>query len=76
MTEKQLTPWYPRDSKPARPGIYQTDASQSLRYPCFQHWDGEIWGGWASSPEAANHNGCKAYKSGVQFPRWRGLVKP
>jgi hypothetical protein len=69
MSKNKLTPWFPGDVKPARPGVYETDA-ETDSYLCYQLWTGNHWG-WCS----ANSGFVLPYESRYQSPRWRGLAK-
>jgi len=64
------TGWFSRSTKPARQGVYGTNASGKA--PCFQHWDGDVWGKFSGSPEGA------ALKAGnpssIQGVQWYGLA--
>lgn len=65
---KKLTPWFPSDVRPVRPGIYETDADV-VTGPCYQLWTGQWWGFCSSWPDYALE-----FKSDFQSPRWRGLA--
>jgi len=71
---KKLTPWFPGDVKPARKGVYETDAEISDREPCYQFWDGSRWGACGFSPRYCKQPGD--WVSRHQSPKWRGRAKP
>jgi hypothetical protein len=68
----QRTPWFPATMWPLRHGVYERDHGDLRLYRYrFSHWDGERWGGWAESPQAAERN--RRYPSMRQDLPWRGL---
>lgn len=72
-TQHNLTPWFPGDVKPVRPGVYETDARGS-RLRCFQHWNGRFWG-----MACKTLDGAELYaddSSNYQDDKWRGLASP
>lgn len=68
MRDKDLTPWFPAEVEPARPGIY---IASVCKQEFYRRWDGESWyyGGWTVKEAAARRK-----KWPLQTPlRWRGL---
>ena len=68
-----LTPWFPGDVKPARPGVYQRDFGRERKYA---YWTGSAWKLGSATPEGAE--ACNDY-SPVQLNTtvcWRGLTEP
>lgn len=65
-----VTEWFPAHIKPARPGVYQQmcGLGKDLGY---QHFDGNGWGGWFSTPESAERF---ARKHDAGCTEWRGLA--
>ena len=75
-----LTPWFPFDQPPVRPGIYMVDQSwpDQLEQPVFSLWDGNSWYPQGSTPDDAWRYVCFGpIKSGqymqIPFRQWRGL---
>ena len=68
----KLTPWFPGNVKPVRPGVYQQMCG-SNRNIGYQHWDGEVWGLWALTEEAALRYAC--IQAVTQNDPWRGLAE-
>jgi len=69
---KKLTPWYPGDVKPVRPGIYQRLLGSSAFYACFTS-KGYWTLGHVSLPEAIYL--ATVCPSGFQNRPWRGLAE-
>lgn len=68
----ELTPWFPGNVKPARPGVYQRKLSWGTRYA---KWDGRVWLGYYYEPySAAVGNHISAYQLSRDI-EWRGLAK-
>jgi hypothetical protein len=67
-----LTPWFPGDVKPVRPGVYMQWCGLELEVG-YQYWNGEFWGFWCSTVEAASQykNTCAS----TQDEPWRGLME-
>lgn len=68
-----LTPWYPPHIKPVPVGVYETD-SETHSVPCYQHWDGKVWGYCAHRMDFCLT--ADIAQSRHQAPRWRGLANP
>lgn len=67
-TEDDLTPWFPADVKPVRPGLYQRKWPV-LRYRDIpDYFDGERW-------FAVNGSGCISITPFTHPLPWRGLNK-
>lgn len=73
--EAKVTPWFPADVKPVRPGVYERDMeSVGLRgYGQWSHWDGERWGGYGADKKIAMRNAESP--SAYQSIPWRGLAR-
>src|SRR5437868_5649119 len=70
------TPWFGPQIRPVRAGVYETRWPKRADHPLhpqYQHWDGLVWSGWASSIDAAELNAGNV--SIRQQPQWRGLAK-
>jgi len=72
-----LTPWFPSDVAPVRPGVYMVDQSwrpgQEIE-SVYAYWDGIDWYPQGSSPKDAMYT--RSYgpkKNGQKFRQWRGL---
>jgi hypothetical protein len=63
------TDWFPINTHPGRPGVYQTNAAGHV----YQNWTGEYWGCFDFTPDLALRVG-KA-KSLYQDVKWRGLTE-
>jgi hypothetical protein len=70
----KLTPWFPGDMNPARPGVYQQRDGFG-REIGYQRWDGFRWYIWYRTPQKAADSTTPAALSG-QFKDWRGLAQP
>ena len=73
MSKKQskLTPWFPGEVKPVREGVYECRGAPT--HESYQHWNGAIWGGWATDKDAAAEN--RDRPSMRHSPQWRGLAE-
>lgn len=69
--EQRLTPWFPGEVKPARPGVYQQKFKGKIGY---QFWNGTRWMAWAGTPEAAMHRMHWEIPDACQQDPWRGLA--
>lgn len=43
MSAPKLTPWFPSDVRPVRPGVYQRKREGVGRPLCWARWDGVQW---------------------------------
>lgn len=68
----KLTPWFPGDVKPARPGVYQTRDGKDV---CYQFWTGEQWNMATTSAEYAADFQQDGDRSHFQNDPWRGLAE-
>ena len=75
----KLTPWFPADVKPVRPGVYQIDGP--LCWGEYSYFDGVHWnGGWPNPQHADNNRGYfdeigdEGYA--MWLTHWRGLSFP
>lgn len=70
----KLTPWFPGDVKPARPGVYKRKRPVGLRaFGCFSYWDGRRWRMSSSSLKEAGT--LPRTPSLFQQLPWRGLTQ-
>lgn len=78
MSKKpKLTPWFPGDVKPARPGVYERCYAQDMPgemqpMKCYCYWNGKQWMTYESTPEAAAR---EVVVSDWQHEWWRGLAE-
>jgi hypothetical protein len=72
MDEKDLTPWFPGDVKPAHPGVYQRHYPSGDTW--YARWDGKKWHTFWGSVALAARDSCSV--SGFQRLPWRGLAHP
>jgi hypothetical protein len=63
---KELTPWFPADVKPVRPGKYNSSYQRDPNV--FFYWDGKQW---VYGPDS----GLRGSACTVQDREWRGLAK-
>lgn len=73
----KLTPWFPANVKPMRPGVYKVDTG--IQILCWSHFDGEHWNGTWGRVETAAHESGWYGRMGNQgnsefLKRWRGLA--
>ena len=70
-----LTPWFYRGTKPARPGVYETELFDPVQNEFhgrgYSLWNGHQWSD--SRPDVNWAAGCKV--PGSQGKRWRGLTE-
>jgi hypothetical protein len=70
--DKDLTPWFPADVKPVRPGVYRV-AYAYFGDTCYAFWDGRRWGRVKTTIRKAI---VEAHPSiAAQNKVWRGLNK-
>ncbi len=75
-TKKQpLTPWFPPDKPPIRPGVYIVDQSWpgQKTESVYAYWDGTNWYPQGTTPNDAMYTMCYGLKKGRPFKQWRGL---
>lgn len=74
MRKQKLTPWFPGNVKPARPGVYQqySGTGKELGY---QFWDGSHWHLWFETADQAAAN-REVASFALQEDPWRGLTSP
>jgi len=72
---KKLTPWFPKNKKPHRAGVYETRINFSIGGTLnrYQHWNGRRWGAFATSVREARGN--MHFASAYQDNKWRGLTE-
>lgn len=73
-----LTPWFPPNQPPVRPGVYMVD--QAWRpgqetEAVFSYWDGNYWHPQGSLPDDAIKLVCYGPIKARLFRKWRGLLK-
>lgn len=76
-TYPNITPWFPGDVSPVRPGVYMIDQSRSndtYAEEVFSYWDGKFWYQQDSEPKYAMLWVCYGPKKAPVY-RWRGLLK-
>lgn len=72
----KLTPWYPPNIKPVRPGVYEAQWGSSKLWEDwpYSYWTGEEWANSGATPEEALR--LKNWTLGAnQSKKWRGLAK-
>lgn len=70
--ESGVTPWFPFDTKPARPGVYQRDMRSGAGVIRFAYWSGRCWyTSMATVTSAASNH----FPSRVRHVPWRGLTE-
>ena len=76
MKKAELTPWFPRGTKPARKGVYMQH-SGTLGQLGYQYWDGAVWFAWALTPPEANRMYCLDMRADQRFQddQWRGITR-
>ena len=68
-SKPKLTPWFPSEVKPARPGWYLRDWGNSVPNFVPDYWDGNNWLiGWGDGTFSER-------PSSMKLP-WRGLAEP
>jgi hypothetical protein len=69
----KLTPWFPPDTKPVRPGIYMVEATNLW----WRYWDGERWhfGVSVSEEVPAPTRASKWNIAPNQNVAWRGCAE-
>jgi hypothetical protein len=70
VSAPKLTPWFPGDAKPYRPGVYERRGFGTCR---FSLWDGSMWR-WSydSVSQAASASRVRARRQNCD---WRGLAE-
>lgn len=74
--KEKLTPWFPGETKPVRPGIYMVDQSWPGQEPqrVFSYWDGAHWYPQASKPEKVMQWICYGPRK-IPFRQWCGILE-
>lgn len=67
--ELKKTPWFPKEVKPVRPGVYEVD--YPMYSPWFRYFDGKRWRFGCCSPSNATES-CIPVK--LALLPWRGLA--
>lgn len=70
ITDDMLTPEFPADVKPVRPGVYQVRPHLHAAGWSFSRWNGRYWSLFRSTAAKAARS---TFPSGTQNKRWRGL---
>lgn len=73
-SDKNLTPWFPGDVKPVRPGVYITRLWES-QGGMFAYWSGKHWGWRQPTAESAAAFGVSGHDRAEQSKQWRGLAQ-
>lgn len=69
MSQPMLTGWFQPQTKPLRPGVYQTRFAGREGY---SHWNGRIWSLQQDDIETA-YRQHQQTELAVQDKHWRGL---
>ena len=73
----KLTDWFPPGVKPVRVGVYQVCEhwwlAREWHSHGYQHWDGQRWGIFNPTPDAAAAEADLASEYQINF--WRGLAE-
>lgn len=73
-TQHNLTPWFPGDVKPVRPGVYATRDPFGEWDGCtYKFWSGRLWG-YASLTVYDAYGSKHLGPSSLQDNEWRGLA--
>ena len=67
--DEDLTPWFPADVKPVRPGVYEVQTITGR----FAYFDGYSWGWSFATKREAERDRDPWYA--MQKKLWRGLNK-
>lgn len=67
--EQKLTPWFPPEVKPARPGWYQRDWKDKDAIVAPDYFDGQNW-------FIGSGNGTRSTIPSIVNRPWRGLAEP
>ena len=76
LKEEKLSPWFPPETKPVLPGVYETvmtDYDGDFNKG-FSYWDGKSWWNTYKTINQARRDTLKQ-EGAFQHKRWRG-VKP
>ena len=76
---KKMTPWFPSNIKPVRPGVYEVFTPNSLanRYAYFDKKGWRLCAGSIEKAEAEEDWSCEALLSSMYLARskWRGFTE-
>lgn len=77
MSKKQkLTPWFPPEVKPVRPGVYQTQDKDLPGDTYYNLWDGVSWFyGFGELAERDTWRDESWPDSADSLKHWRGLAE-
>ncbi len=67
--DEDLTPWFPADVKPVRPGVYEVQMTTGR----FAYFDGQRWGWSFRTKREADTD--RDHRNAAQDKVWRGLNK-
>ena len=67
----KLTPWFPANVLPVRPGVYEVDKYIGTHW--YRRWDGKYWFAGNYAPEDA---ASSKHALVMNAHPWRGLAKP
>jgi hypothetical protein len=68
----KLTPWFPADVKPVRPGVYKVKTRSGR--PWYRRWDGKVWFVGSNTPKDAASKIEQLWF--IDSRSWRGLAEP
>ena len=69
---RETTPWYPRNVRPVRKGVYQVVINPDAKVLTYARWDGKVWYiNWGMPGVASKED----YVAPIQDIFWRGLIK-
>lgn len=71
---KKLTPWFSRDAKPARKGVYNVQDQYPDTDRWFSYWDGKRFN-WLSLSTGGAFQMRSDEGAGGNVLQWRGLAK-
>jgi hypothetical protein len=71
MDDKDLTPWFPPEVKPARKGWYPRKYQLGVAY---SHWNGRSWS--CGVFELVDCDLARGMRSSEQRLPWRGIAHP
>jgi hypothetical protein len=77
MSAPKLTPWFPGNIKPVRPGVYETKwiyetGGSASSAGGFSRWTGSRWMDTGPDVEFA----ARIITTGYHSKQWRGLAEP
>lgn len=76
MTEDNITPWFPKDTFPVRPGVYERETYNIGPAPRYAYWTGDNWRLLGRTPQEAYNFRKHLTLLRPDHSRWRGLLSP